>query len=186
MLLEKSNRIESVRILWICLVFVSLTIGSCKNEVPETKKPLDKKKYEEAFVKANKYLVKTEDEQIADFLSRYHWNMKETGSGLRYLIYHHGNGLQAKVGMTAKIKYETRLITGDLIYTSDSLGYKEFVIGKADVESGLQEGILLMHVGDEAKMILPSHLAFGLAGDHNRIPPYATLVYDVELLSLKK
>jgi FKBP-type peptidyl-prolyl cis-trans isomerase len=42
-----------------------------------------------------------------------------------------------------------------------------------------------MNVGDRAKFIVPSHLAFGLLGDQKMIPPQATLVYDVELINLK-
>jgi FKBP-type peptidyl-prolyl cis-trans isomerase len=42
-----------------------------------------------------------------------------------------------------------------------------------------------MHVGDRAKFIVPSHLAFGLLGDQNKIPQHATLVYDIELVKIK-
>ena len=43
-----------------------------------------------------------------------------------------------------------------------------------------------MKVGDKAKFIIPSHLAFGLLGDENKIPKRATLVYDVELIDVMK
>jgi FKBP-type peptidyl-prolyl cis-trans isomerase FkpA len=52
------------------------------------------------------------------------------------------------------------------------------------VEAGLEEGILLMHKGGKAKFILPSHLAFGLIGDQNKIPGKSTLIYDVNLIDL--
>jgi len=50
----------------------------------------------------------------------------------------------------------------------------------------LEEGLLLLHQGDKAKFIIPSHLAYGLLGDQKQIPPGATLVYDVELIQLNK
>jgi FKBP-type peptidyl-prolyl cis-trans isomerase len=53
------------------------------------------------------------------------------------------------------------------------------------VESGLEEVILFLKKGDRAKIIIPSHLAFGLVGDGNKIPAMATLVYDLELIELK-
>ena len=53
------------------------------------------------------------------------------------------------------------------------------------VESGLEEGILLMKTGGKAKFILPPHLAYGLPGDGKKIPARAILVYDVELLSIQ-
>jgi FKBP-type peptidyl-prolyl cis-trans isomerase len=62
---------------------------------------------------------------------------------------------------------------------------KEFLIGQSDVEAGLEEGIRLMRTGDRAKLILPSRLAFGLLGDGKKIPPGATLVYDIELVAQK-
>ena len=110
--------------------------------------------------------------------------MTKTGSGLRYLIYKKGNGEKAEVGKKVKISYEVRLINGTLIYSSKDTGPKEFIIGKSNAETGLEEALLLMRVGDRAKLIIPSHLAYGLHGDDNKIPKRATLIYDLELLSV--
>ncbi len=49
----------------------------------------------------------------------------------------------------------------------------------------MKQGILFLKTGDRVKFILPSHLAFGLAGDGDKIPAKAALVYDIELLELK-
>ena len=78
-----------------------------------------------------------------------------------------------------------RLLNGETIYRSENKGIKEFLIGKGGVESGLEEGILLLHQGDKARFIIPSHLAFGLLGDSDKIPEKASLVYDVELIKIK-
>jgi FKBP-type peptidyl-prolyl cis-trans isomerase len=104
---------------------------------------------------------------------------------LRYLIYKKGKGEKAGKGKIAVIGYTLRFLNGNLCYSSDKEGLKEFKIGYGNVESGIEEGILLMHVGDRAKFIVPSHLAFGLLGDQNKIPQQATLVYDIELVKLK-
>jgi len=58
-------------------------------------------------------------------------------------------------------------------------------VDKSSVETGLHEGVKLMHVGEKATMILPSHLAYGLIGDEKRIPPRASVLYELELLSVK-
>lgn len=175
----------SIKILRItCLVSVVLLI-SCKQDSGLKERDIDPKKLEEPLVRANKQAVKTEDEQIKRFIKRYKWDMQETGSGLRYAIYKKGNGEKAESGKVAVLKYNVKLITGETIYSSDNNGYKEFMIGKGGVESGLEEGILLLRVGDHAKFIIPSHLGFGLLGDQNRVPPKSTLIYDVELLNLK-
>jgi FKBP-type peptidyl-prolyl cis-trans isomerase len=139
----------------------------------------------DSLLKYNRGVIKTEDQQIDDFVARYGWNMTKTGTGLRYLIFKKGHGVKAMKGKIAVISYTLRFLNGDLCYSSDKDGLKEFKIGYGNVESGVEEGILLMHVGDRAKFIVPSHLAFGLLGDQNKIPRQATLVYDIELVKIK-
>jgi FKBP-type peptidyl-prolyl cis-trans isomerase len=85
----------------------------------------------------------------------------------------------------AVLLYKTWLIDGNLVYSSDTDGVKEFLIGKGGVESGLEEGILKMRVGEKARFILPAHLAFGLMGDENKIPPRTAIIYELELINLK-
>lgn len=148
-------------------------------------KALDQKALKEPLLYANKQAVKEENEQIEQFIKRYNWHMQETGSGLRYTIYHQGTGEKAANGKLAVIKYKVMLIDGTEIYSSDKSGLKEFIIGRGGVEGGLEEGILLLRVGDRAKFILPSHLGFGLLGDQDKVPPKSTLIYDLELIALK-
>jgi len=138
------------------------------------------------LIEVNKHLVKTENQEIEDYIKRYNWDMKQTKTGLRYMIYKHGKGVKAENGKTAKINYTVELINGDMCYSSEKDGPKEFIIGKRNVEAGLEQGILLMRVGDRAKLIIPSYLAFGLIGDQNKIPKKATLIYDINLIEIKK
>lgn len=171
------------------LVFISLimlyTLVSCNGEsVPATENQSNGS-LEEPLIYANKKAMQEEKQQIDGFIRRYKWVMKETGSGLRYDIYYKGRGEQAKYGQVAVLRYSVRLIDGSEIYSSDQSGNKEFVIGRGGVESGLEEGILLMRQGDRAKFIIPSHLGFGLLGDQDKVPPKSTLIYDLELLELK-
>ncbi len=132
----------------------------------------------------NRYLVKTEKENIANYIRRHGWEMQETGSGLSYMIYEDGTGHMAEKGKVAVLKYKLWLITGDLVYSSDDRGLKTFLVGKGGVESGLEEAILLMKKGDKARLVLPSHLAYGLLGDDDKIPPRTAIIYDIELVEL--
>ena len=138
----------------------------------------------DTLINYNKAVVKTEDQEIGDLAGRYGWKMKTTPTGLRYMIYKNGTGERARKGKKATILYEIRLINGNLCYSSAQSGPKEFTIGQGGIESGAEEGILLMKVGDRAKLIVPSHLAFGLLGDQDKIPPQSALIYDIELLKL--
>jgi len=172
------------RVLALILLFFSVL--SCNSGIDsQSEKQTTKKQLEESLFEANKKAVKTEDQQIEDFVRRHNWNMNKTGTGLRYRIYEQGNGEQAAEGKVAVIGYEVSLLNGEIVYSSDHTGPKEFMIGRGGVESGLEEGILLLQVGDRAKFIIPSHLAYGLSGDEDKITGKTTLVYDVNLIELK-
>ncbi len=164
--------------LFVC----SILLFSCKEHSQPAQNNLPASRYKEPLLNANKKLIKNEEDEIESLIHRYQWSMKKTGSGLRYMIYQAGSGQKAETGLIAKIKYSNQLINGNPCYSLE----KEFLIGKGNVESGLEEAILFLKVGDKAKIILPSHLGFGLIGDQNKIPKRATLIYDLELIELKK
>lgn len=174
---------KPLSLIFLFLVSVAASCNRDTGKHPE--KVNNPEKYKEPLVNINKTLVNKESEEIENYIARHNWNMLHTGSGLRYLIYKKGDGEQAKEGRIAVINYKINLLNGKLCYSSDELGAKEFLIGQGGVESGLEEGIKLLRVGDKAKFILPPHLAYGLTGDDNKIPARATLVYDVELVKLK-
>lgn len=166
------------------ILVISILISCGRNE---EKKPIiiSKEELPGKLEKVNKKLSKTEDDQIRDLVKRYGWKMEETGTGLRIMIYKKGEGLQPKNGNSVKINFNVKLINGNVVYSSKEEGPREFLLGRSDEISGLHEALLLMHVGDKAKLIVPSHLAFGLMGDDEKIPKRATLIYDVELLELR-
>lgn len=139
---------------------------------------------EESLIKANKGLVAIDKERIEAYAKRHNWDMQTTQTGLWHQTYEHGTGDSARTGSVAHINYSVSLLNGTLCYTSDSTGTKEFLIGQGGVESGLEEAITMMRVGDKAHFIMPPHLAHGLLGDGDKIPARATIVYNVELLNL--
>lgn len=175
----------SINTIVMVLLFVVSLLLSCNNPPEQPKREINRKEIEEPLLNANKQAIKAEDDQIENYISRHKWNMTKTGSGLRYAIYKKGSGPKAEIGKIAIMNYSVELISGEEIYSSEKDGAMEFLIGKGGVESGIEEGILLLHVGDHAKFIIPSHLGFGLIGDQNKVPPKSTLIYDIELLELK-
>jgi FKBP-type peptidyl-prolyl cis-trans isomerase FkpA len=169
----------------VAFLLLSLWLISCSEEPHPSRSTRNLSMMSDSLVNFNRAVILTEDQQIEDFVTRYGWKMQKTGTGLRYLIFKKGQGMKAEKGKVAVIRYTLRLLNGNLIYSSERSGLKEFKIGYGGVESGVEEGILFMQVGDRAKFIVPSHLAFGLLGDQNKIPQRATLVYDIELVKLK-
>jgi len=172
--------------LLIFFSIITLGLQSCSNKKGggETKR-LNQNQVTEKLLEANKATIEFENKQIAKLIDSSGWNMLETATGLRYEIIEKGNGSKAETGELALFEYETKLLNGEIIYSSKQSGPKEFRIGSGGVESGLEEGILLLRVGDVARFVIPSFLAHGLSGDQDRIPPKATLIYKIKLIDLK-
>ena len=112
--------------------------------------------------------------------------MQITETGLCYLFINE-NPKEKKVenGNRIKVNFRVSLLDGTLCYSSATRGPKQFTVGSSNVESGIHEGVQLMHLKDKAIFILPAHLAFGLIGDRDKIPPKATVVYEVEVISIE-
>lgn len=167
------------------IILITCYIASCDSRNAASVKSVNYDSLREPLINANKLSVKRESDEIDQYVKFKGWNVVTTGTGIRYMIYKHGDGALASTGKQAEISYKVSLLNGTLCYTSEKNGPRQFLIGEDHVESGLHEAIMYMHVGDKAMIILPSHLAFGLSGDNNKIPPRASVLYDIELLSLR-
>jgi FKBP-type peptidyl-prolyl cis-trans isomerase len=146
---------------------------------------LPAEKIKERLINANKIIVDKESEEIDDYILRHHLKMNTSGTGLRYLIYEEGNGPGAKSNQQVSVSYSLYLLDGTLYDSSEKGKPVKFVIGRAEVPRGLEEGVSLLKVGGKAKLIVPSHLGYGIIGDEDKISGMTTLIYDVELLDVK-
>ncbi|MFD1603082.1 peptidylprolyl isomerase [Flavobacterium artemisiae] len=110
----------------------------------------------------------------------------KTESGLRYKMIQKGDGKRAEAGKTVAVHYEGSLETGKVFDSSYPRKKPiEFRLGQGQVIEGWDEGIALLQVGDKARFVIPSHLAYGSSGAGGVIPPNATLIFDVELMEVK-
>ncbi len=134
----------------------------------------------------NKRMAVREENDIQDWLKRQGVPMISTGTGLRYKLVRDVPGDTAKPGQLAVLNYAVYLLNGDTCYASSPDTPGSFRIEHADVESGLQEGIQHLSVGDSAVLVIPSALAFGLLGDRKKIPMRSTVVYHIGLVALEK
>ncbi len=170
----------------VMFVLIVIVVVSCdENKPANPAQKLSQDQVTEKLLSANKAALNVEDQQIDKLIASRGWEMMKTGTGLRYQVLEKGNGLIAATGKIARFEYEVELISGEVIYSSVKTGPKEFRIGSGGVESGLEEGILLLKTGDKVRFIIPSYLAHGLSGDQDKIPPKATLIYTVKLIDLK-
>lgn len=110
----------------------------------------------------------------------------KTDSGLRYKLIQKGDGVKAEKGQTVSVHYKGQLPDG-MVFDSSFKRNKpiDFQLGVGQVIPGWDEGIQLLNVGDKARLVIPSDLAYGSAGAGGVIPPNATLVFDVELVAVK-
>lgn len=159
-----------------------IAIFACGEKTPKQQNPVSKSEMKNSMETANRYLMNEEEEDIANYIKRHGLEMTSTGTGLRYQIMKQGSEKRIEKGEKVTLEYELRSIAGDLIYSSDNNGVKAFVVGEGGVESGLDEAMAYLHRGDVAKLIIPYHLAYGLHGDDNCIPEYATLVYTIKII----
>lgn len=110
----------------------------------------------------------------------------KTDSGLRYKMIQKGDGKKAESGKTVSVHYEGSLENGKVFDSSYPRKKPiEFRLGQGQVIEGWDEGIALLQVGDKARFVIPSDLAYGSAGAGGVIPPNATLIFDVELMDVK-
>lgn len=96
-----------------------------------------------------------------------------------------GTGAEAKEGDKVWVHYTGRLAKNNKQFDS-SVGKEpfDFTIGKEEVIKGWDQGVPGMKVGGKRKLTIPSKLGYGDAGSPPKIPPKATLVFDIELLSI--
>lgn len=110
--------------------------------------------------------------------------VKVTESGLQYEVLVQGKGKKPTAESTVKVHYEGTLIDGTIFDSSYQRGEPiEFPLN--GVIKGWTEGLQLMPVGSKYKLYIPYELGYGERGAGQSIPPYATLIFTVELLDIK-
>jgi len=166
----------------LLLTGLSVLAVSCKEETRQARTTDHILMLDKQVIDYHHQVVRSENEEIGEYINRHQWKMFQTPTGLRYMLVRKGEGKKIIKGDEVRLKFSISLLDGNNVYTSDSLGFKVIYPGVSEEETGLQEALLLMNRGDHAKLIVPSHLAYGLLGDLKKIPAGAILVYDVEVL----
>jgi len=108
-----------------------------------------------------------------------------TASGLKYIDEVVGTGVSPKTGQNVTVHYTGTLVDGTKFDSSVDKGqpYK-FRLGVDPVIQGWVEGLMTMKAGGKRRLIIPPNLGYGASGNPPKIPPNATLLFEVELLSV--
>ena len=110
--------------------------------------------------------------------------VKKTKSGLAYKIIKPGSGKQPKETDTVEVHYHGTLINGTVFDSSVDRGKKvSFPLNR--VIKGWTEGLQLIKLGGKVRLVIPSELAYGDVGAPPKIPGGSTLIFDVELFTIK-
>lgn len=135
---------------------------------------LDKKDNEKNIQAGKDFLAKNKEQD----------GVVELPSGLQYQILTSGSGKRPSISNSVKCHYTGMLIDGTVFDSSVQRGQPaEFNVYQ--VIAGWTEALQLMKEGDKWRLFIPSNLAYGAYGNGNVIPPYATLIFDVELIEVK-
>ena len=116
--------------------------------------------------------------------NRQNPDVKVTDSGLQYVVIKEGEGKQPTATSEVTVHYTGKLLDGTVFDSSINRGEPAtFPLNR--VIPGWTEGLQLMKEGGKYTFFIPSDLAYGPNGIPNVIPPHSTLIFDVELISVK-
>lgn len=104
-------------------------------------------------------------------------------SGLQYQVLSEGTGKKPKATDQVKCHYEGMLVDGTLFDSSIQRG-EPATFGLNQVIAGWTEGLQLMKEGAKYRFFIPYHLGYGEHGAGSSIPPFAALIFDVELIEV--
>src|ERR1700683_934941 len=107
-----------------------------------------------------------------------------TPSGLKYVDLVVGTGAAVKTGDHVSVNYVGKLLDGTKFDASaDHGGTFDYVQGVTSLISGWTEGTSTMKVGGKRKLIIPPQLGYGMQGAGDAVPPNATLIFEIEVVS---
>lgn len=175
-----------MRVFLIIMLFISsFFLLNCERKEPKRMTLSQVSEAKKNLAKVNKILVNEDKALIEGYIKRYRLDaMRETGTGLYYMVWGEAQGDPIKDGNVVEFAYKISLLDGTLCYKSEPDLPKKFKVGQGGVESGLEQAVLLMRKGQKGKFILPPHLAYGLIGDVDKIPSRSTIIYDIEMLNV--
>jgi len=168
-----------MNIRFIPVVFF-LIVSACGSNTGQNQGKIEPGKKE--MEDLNRYFVQKDRERIENYIERKGLSMKESSSGLWYQILSEGEGPAFSDNSRIIYEYECSLLDGDICYSSVLTGPKEIVLGRSEIEAGLDQGFRLLKPGGKAIFILPPFLGYGLKGDGKKIPSRAIIVYNISTL----
>ncbi|WP_310587142.1 FKBP-type peptidyl-prolyl cis-trans isomerase [Tellurirhabdus bombi] len=131
-----------------------------------------------------------DDKIITDYVAKNKLATKKTALGVYYVVNQAGSGANAAKGDVVKVKYTGKLLDGKVFDSSNnnpqSAAGVDFPLGAGMAIPGWEEGLTQFSKGGKGTIIIPSPLAYGDKGAGGVIPPNAVIMFDVEVVDVKK
>ena len=139
-------------------------------------------------IEAHRQFLTMERQEIEQFQRRMNWNMKRSGTGLHMQVFPVGTGNEKPTtGDLVSIRWRPMLLDGTQLNDSpggDTLKWR--VEQEEAIAIGMHEVVKKMRTGDSARLVLPSHLAYGVAGLQGKVPMRSALAGRIQLISVEK
>jgi FKBP-type peptidyl-prolyl cis-trans isomerase len=169
----------------IASAILLISCGGNENRQP-TQKEIDEALLKQQLQEVQKPSMVQEKDNIDSYVKQHQLQMQTTGTGLRYQVLQaNPKGRPIISTDIVTVHYKVNLLDGTECYSSKKKGPKTFKVDFDNIEDGIHEGIKLIREGEKAIFILPSHLAHGLTGDNDMIPPKSPVQYEIEVLAVK-
>lgn len=152
------------------------------------------------YIKTQSDLLKKEEPvKIKKYIDDNKLKLTKTPSGLYYSIESPGSGPKPAIGDTVVVNYTVKNTSNKVMETSiraEAIKAKlpinpmnpykpiRFPVGAKGMIQGMDEGIQMLNKGSKATLVVPSNLAYGEQGSGQMIPPFATIIFNVELVDI--
>jgi len=128
----------------------------------------------------------SEDSILQAYITENNIKIKPTETGLYYEELNAGTGALAKKGDMVTVNFDISFLDGTQLFSTKDQGEPVFFeLGQPFDTEGMNEALLKMKAGGTSRIIMPSNLAFGDKGRGNFIPPYSTLISELELVKIQ-
>lgn len=148
-------------------------INNIFESLAKVREEKEKKKYEPQIKEGETFLAQNKTKT----------GIKTTASGLQYEVLTEGTGVQPKATDKVTVHYKGTLLNG-LEFDSSYKRNEPASFGLNQVIPGWTEGVQLMKEGSKYRFFIPYQLAYGSRGAGNDIPPFSTLIFEIELIKV--
>jgi len=135
-------------------------------------------------METEKKMTEMEKSIIAEYIASNNLNVKPDESGIFFIKNKSGKGTKVTAGSYISVNMVAKVLGpngGEFINTYTEKKPIDLEVGTGQLGIGFETGVLKLRTGDKATMIIPFSLAFGAQGMRGYVPPFATIVYDIEI-----